>query len=529
MPVRADILPARYRNAELIGRGGMGEIFRALDEVLGRDVAVKLLAERFAHEPEVRERFTREALTAARLSGEPNVVTIFDVGEHHGRPFIVMEHLGGGSLEDVLRREGAQPPGRALTWLEVAGRALDAAHAAGIVHRDVKPANLLLDAGGDVHVADFGIASAAGLDSFTRPGTVLGTAGYLSPEQAGGERATPASDRYALGVVAFELLSGERPFARDNPTAEAAAHVRAPIPAISAANPALPRTLDPVFDQALAKDPAARFASAGELVAALRGALDADAGRTRVAAPAPLPVEPTRTVRTRPPRQSLGPVGVVVTVLALAVLGGLVAYALTRDDDQPQTQQPQGRTVVRTLVTTAPGTTERVTVTTQAEEAAAAATGRGRRRPHRPVDRTPQRGPLRGGAAGGAAGARRDSRAAASSTRRTPTTTSARRSSGSAAAPRRSHTSTARSRSRASARRSRATARPPRSAPERPSRWPRAHARNRHVLVSETGHGHSCHERHTFVTESSHPGGRSGHGRGLTPAMSGADPGVRKS
>ena len=131
MPARVDILPARYRDAELIGRGGMGEIFRALDEVLGRDVAVKLLAERFANEAEVRERFTREALTAARLSGEPNVVTIFDVGEHHGRPFIVMEHLGGGSLEDVLRREGAQPPGRALTWLEDAGRALDAAHAAG--------------------------------------------------------------------------------------------------------------------------------------------------------------------------------------------------------------------------------------------------------------------------------------------------------------------------------------------------------------------------------------------------------------
>jgi serine/threonine-protein kinase len=373
MPVGVDILPARYRDAELIGRGGMGEIFRARDDVLGRDVAVKLLAERFASEDEVRERFTREALTAARLSGEANVVTIFDVGEHRGRPFIVMEHLGGGSLEDVLRREGAQRPGRALEWLENAGRALDAAHAAGIVHRDVKPANLLLDGGGHVHVADFGIASAAGLDSFTRPGTVLGTAGYLSPEQAGGERATPASDRYALGVVAYELLSGERPFARDNPTAEAAAHARAPIPAISEANPALPGGLDAVFERALAKDPAARFASAGELVAALRDAFDTDAGATRVAAPAPVPVptEPTRPVHSAPPpapRQSIGPLGIVLTVLALALLGGLVAYALTRDDDEPQSQQPQGRTVVRTLVTTAPGTTERVTVTTQAEE-----------------------------------------------------------------------------------------------------------------------------------------------------------------
>jgi tetratricopeptide (TPR) repeat protein len=272
----------------------------------------------------------------------------------------------------VLRRDGAQQPGRALTWLEDAGRALDAAHAAGIVHRDVKPANLLLDSAGHVHVADFGIASAAGLDSFTRPGTVLGTAGYFSPEQASGERATPASDRYALGVVAYELLSGERPFARDNPTAEAAAHARAPVPAISEANPALPRALDAVFERALAKDPAARFPTTGELVAALRNAFDVEAGETRVAAQAPLPIEPTRTAPPGPPsRTRLGPVGVALTILALALLGGLVAYALTRDDDEPQTQQPQGRTVVRTLVTTAPGTTERVTVTTQAEEQSA--------------------------------------------------------------------------------------------------------------------------------------------------------------
>jgi serine/threonine-protein kinase len=370
MPVRVDILPARYRDAELIGRGGMGEIFRARDDVLGRDVAVKVLAERFAGEAEVRERFTREALTAARLSGEPKVVTIFDVGEHHGRPFIVMEYLAGGSLEDVLRREGEQPPGRALAWLEEAGRALDAAHADGIVHRDVKPANLLLDAAGHVNVADFGIASAAGLDSFTRPGTVLGTAGYLSPEQARGERATPASDRYALGVVAYELLSGERPFARDNPTAEAAAHASAPVPTISEANPDLPRSLDPVFARALAKDPQARFATAGELVAALREAFDAEAGPTHIAAPAPARVrdEPARTVaRPAPQRQrTLGAFGIVLTVLALALLGGLAAYALTRGDDEPRAQ-PEARTVVRTLVTTAPGTTERVTVTTREE------------------------------------------------------------------------------------------------------------------------------------------------------------------
>ena len=165
-----------------------------------------MLADRYAADVGIRERFKREALAAARLSGEPGAITIFDVGEWEGRPFIVMEYLAGGSLEDRLRRDGAQPPARALAWLEQAAAALDAAHRHGIVHRDVKPANLLLNERGELRVADFGIASAAGMDSMTLTGTVLGTAGYLSPEQAQGERATPASDLYALAVVAYELL-----------------------------------------------------------------------------------------------------------------------------------------------------------------------------------------------------------------------------------------------------------------------------------------------------------------------------------
>src|SRR5687768_8800401 len=220
MDADVDKLPSRYRNARLIGRGGMGEIYLATDEALGRDVAIKVLSEGFAEQADVRERFKREALAAARLSGEPGAVTIFDVGEHRGRPFIVMEHVPGGSLADRLR--GGRPPlGDALGWLEEAGRTLDIAHGHGIVHRDVKPGNLLLDASENVHVADFGVASAAGLASLTRTGTVLGTAGYLSPEQARGERATPASDRYALAVLAWEMLTGERPYASETPTAEA--------------------------------------------------------------------------------------------------------------------------------------------------------------------------------------------------------------------------------------------------------------------------------------------------------------------
>ena len=161
-------LPERYRNPELIAHGGMGEVYRAEDAHLARVVAVKLLSGRFADNDAIRGRFTREALAVARLSHAPNTVTIFDVGEHGGRPYIVMEYLPGGSLADRLERDGAQPVGRSLDWLGQAAAALDAAHANGIVHRDVKPANLLLDGDERVKVADFGVASAADLGSLHR-------------------------------------------------------------------------------------------------------------------------------------------------------------------------------------------------------------------------------------------------------------------------------------------------------------------------------------------------------------------------
>ena len=176
----------------------MGEVYRATDSVLERKVAVKLLSERHARDEDAHARFRREALSAARLSGAPHVITVFDVGEHGTQPYIVMEYLEGGSVFDRLR-EGRVPPTLALEWLDQAGQALDRAHAEGIVHRDVKPANLLLDRDGTIVVSDFGIASTSGFDTLTLPGTVLGTAGYLSPEQARGESATAASDRYGLG------------------------------------------------------------------------------------------------------------------------------------------------------------------------------------------------------------------------------------------------------------------------------------------------------------------------------------------
>ena len=285
-------LPPRYRNPERIARGGMGEIFRAEDADLARIVAIKVLADRYANDEAIRARFTREALAAARLSNAPSTVTIFDVGEHDDHPYIVMEYLPGGSLADRLVRDGAQPIGRSLEWLGQAAAALDAAHASGVVHRDVKPANLLLDNDDRVKVADFGVASAVGLGSLTEVGTVVGTAGYLAPEQARGEKATPASDRYALAVVAFELLTGTRPFERESSTAEALAHVSAPIPPASSLNPELPSQVDDALARGLAKEPEHRYETAADLVHALRDALADAAGGTTVGALRPGRTEP---------------------------------------------------------------------------------------------------------------------------------------------------------------------------------------------------------------------------------------------
>jgi len=322
MAVDTGILPPRYRSPERIGSGGMGEIFLATDELLGRRVAVKLLADRYARDEGIRQRFTREAHAAARLSGESGAVTIFDVGEWNERPYIVMEHLPGGSLEDRLRRSGAQAPAQALPWLEQAAAALDAAHRQGIVHRDIKPANLLLDARGDVHVADFGIASATGLDSLTLTGTVLGTAGYLSPEQAQGERAGPASDRYALAIVAYELLSGERPFASESVTAEASAHANAPVPSIAARCKNLPWEVDPVFQRALAKDPSARYGTAAEFIASLRDALSQAAGNTGRMG---VTIAPARPRRSEGRRLAIA----AALLLAAAAAGAVAAVLLT--------------------------------------------------------------------------------------------------------------------------------------------------------------------------------------------------------
>jgi eukaryotic-like serine/threonine-protein kinase len=365
-----------------IGRGGMGDIYRATDSTLGREVAIKILADRYAQDEAIRERFTREALAAARLSDEHNTVMIYDVGDHNDRPYIVMEYLGGGSLDDVLQSEGAQPPERVFVWLDEAARAIDAAHRRGVVHRDVKPANLMLDGEGHVHVADFGIASAAGMDSLTLTGTVLGTAGYLAPEQAQGDRALPASDRYALAVVAWELLTGERPFQSDSPTMEASSHLSAPVPVVSERSN-LPRELDPVFAKALAKDPRERYETAGAFVAELRAALAEAAGSTTTL-PLVGPVAPETEVTT-PMRRGDDDAAVAppapaprrsawTVFTALLVLGGFagafLAYFLTGGAGDPKS-----RTATLTLERTVTSEGDVVTVTTTAPSTSAGSPG----------------------------------------------------------------------------------------------------------------------------------------------------------
>ncbi len=333
----------------------MGEIYVAHDRKLDRIVAVKLLAERLSEDPDLRVRFRREALTAARLSGEPHVVTIFDVGEHEGRPFTVMEHLPGGTLAE---RAGSGPvdPEQALAWLAQAAEALDAAHCHGIVHRDVKPANLLFDSSDRLQVVDFGIArvvdETAGM---TAPGTVLGTAGYLAPEQAQGHETTAASDRYALAVVAYELLTGRRPFERESPTAEAAAHIHEIVPPASE-QADLPEGVDAVFARALAKSPVHRFPTAAAFVDALAEALRG------TISPPPVAPPPAR-------RPSAAPVAALVAgAMLLTVIGIGAALLVFRDDPAPPAAATE-RTAPIQPTTTAPPPTTTVGPTTEADPA----------------------------------------------------------------------------------------------------------------------------------------------------------------
>jgi serine/threonine-protein kinase len=310
-------LPRRYEALRPVSTGGMGSVWAAQDSVLGRNVAIKVLAQCYADDPRAVLRFMREARAAARLSGHPNVVTVFDVGEADGRPYLVMEHLSGGSVADALR-VGAVSRADALRWITEAASALDHAHSLGILHRDIKPANMLLSRDRTLHLADFGIARIAAEHPITTAGELLGTAAYISPEQARGRPATAASDRYALAVAAYELLVGERPFPAEHFAAQARAHIEEPPPRASDHDDALPPSVDPILTRGLAKRPEDRWPSAGAFAAALREALPQQ--RRRAAAP------PTLVLAGRPPSRTLSPRWRAIAALALPALvaGALV-------------------------------------------------------------------------------------------------------------------------------------------------------------------------------------------------------------
>jgi serine/threonine-protein kinase len=313
----------------------MASVWCAEDRVLGRAVAVKVLADRFAHDEFAVRRFTREARTAARVSGHPHVVTIFDIGEieptddqeasgprARPRAFMVMEYLSGGTVADAIR-VGAVERNETVRWLAQAASALDHAHKRGIVHRDIKPANFLLDNDRVLHVADFGIARLQSEDTITSSGELFGTAAYLSPEQALGGEATGASDRYSLAVAAFELLAGRRPFQATHFTGQARQHVEDEVPRASEVEPSLPPAVDEVLMQAMAKHPQDRYESAGAFVEALDQALKE-------------PVKEPLTARTVPLDER-------AFAAELAAVGAAAVAAADDPDDQPEAESGGAR------------------------------------------------------------------------------------------------------------------------------------------------------------------------------------------
>jgi serine/threonine-protein kinase len=310
----------------------MASVWCAHDRTLDRNVAIKLLAAPYANDELAGRRFTREARAAARLSGHTNVVTIYDVGRAMpsdevptGRPFIVMEYLAGGTVADA-RRVGAVDLETSLTWLREAAAALDYAHRRGVIHRDVKLSNFLLDRSRVLHVADFGIAQLGTEDTLSATGHVVGTAAYLAPERALGLPATESSDRYALAVAAFELLVGQRPFTATHFAAQVRQHIEQPPPNASERNAALPAAVDAVLARGMAKHPEERYASAGELVDAIEQSLTPPPAR-RTSPPvrvAPAPAISVYGTRGRTRVAALAALGAALVAVALAAGAAIV-------------------------------------------------------------------------------------------------------------------------------------------------------------------------------------------------------------
>ena len=264
--VVGEVVADRYELEELVGTGGMSSVYRARDRLLERRVAIKVLHEHYSRDEDYVERFRREARSAAKLS-HPNIVTVIDRGEADGRQFIVFEYVDGENLKQLVGSKGRLPVREALELGIQIGRALAFAHTQGLVHRDVKPQNVLL-AGGDAKVTDFGIARSLDMQvGLTQTGTVLGTSEYISPEQATGRQVDARTDIYSLGAVLYELLAGQPPYSGDSFVSVAMRHVNDPVPSITHARPDVPLRVDAALRRALAKDPDDRFETMDELVA----------------------------------------------------------------------------------------------------------------------------------------------------------------------------------------------------------------------------------------------------------------------
>src|SRR4051794_28369684 len=259
-PVVGELIAGRYELEELVGSGGMSSVYRAHDRLLERTVALKILHEQFTRDEGYVERFRREARSVAQLT-HPNIVTVIDRGEQDGRQFIVFEYVDGMNLKELVAQEGPLAPGEAIELALQIARGLAFAHEQGLVHRDVKPQNVLLDADGRAKVTDFGIAHAVDVDGMTITGTIMGTSNYIAPEQARGQPVDEQTDVYSLGCVVYELLAGEVPFDGDNFVAVAMRHVNDPVPSVREVRPDVPPGVDLAIQEGMAKGRGGRVGS----------------------------------------------------------------------------------------------------------------------------------------------------------------------------------------------------------------------------------------------------------------------------
>jgi eukaryotic-like serine/threonine-protein kinase len=320
-------IAGRYELQELIGHGGMSSVYKARDALLERNVAVKLLHEQYGSDEEFVERFKREARSAARLQ-HPNIVTVIDRGEDDGRQYIVFEHIDGENLKEFLVRKGRLDVREALEIALEIARALSFAHGHGLVHRDVKPQNVLLNGDGRAKVTDFGIARSLDVDSgMTQTGTVLGTSNYLAPEQANGKPVDAQSDVYSLGIVLYELLAGEVPFPGESFVVVAMKHVHEPPPSILEVRRDVPLRVADAIDRALEKDPSQRFptmaAFAAELEASLAELDQArEADKTLIVPPLPAPRQRKRVSRWPIAIALMAVLAIAAIVIGFLTLGG---------------------------------------------------------------------------------------------------------------------------------------------------------------------------------------------------------------